>query len=330
MFQNYTPGPEGLWLRNGVQGQLAGLELLVFDVDGVLMDTGTSYPDAISQAVQTYFTQVLQFPGRTLLIERADSALFKAAGGFNSDWELAMAAVLFYLAKSARIGLVDLEILRTAPPSLAEFTTASGRAGGGLAGAERVALAGLPEPLVAGVRRDWDRPLIERLCCEHYGGTDWCLPMFGFVPQIVREPGLFNRETPLIRPEVLDRWSGPIGIYTGRVGSEARPALARCGLAERVPDWALLSADGAHVKPDPGGLDLLARQTGARSGLFIGDNIDDLRTVQRYRQELPAGAPFLFAGILGGALGDRTGSIFAAMDADLIATDVNAVLAAVR
>lgn len=325
---SYTAGHGGTLVRSRARRTLAAVDTVIFDVDGVLVDTSRSYPEAICQAVHLYFTRILRWPGEGELVVPADSDGFKQAGGFNNDWHVAQAVVLFYLAKAARIGAADLAALRRAPPTLAEFTAALRQAGGGMAAAERVALSGLPAQLRAGVEADWDRALIERLCMEVYGGEDACEEMFGFTPRHVRGPGLWRLEAPLLDRSLLGgprRWQ--VGIYTGRVRSELGPALRLVGLHDPAPA-AICTADGPYVKPDPAGLDHLAGLLDTRVGVFCGDTVDDARTVLNHRAGRRAGEPpaFLFAGILNGGLGPDAETIFRNLKADVIAPDVNAVL----
>lgn len=327
MTQAYAAGPGGIWIQPGLVSLLTGVDTLVFDIDGVLVDTTGSYPEVASRVVQMYFSRMLRWPGEEVLLQPAECALFKAAGGFNNDWELAAGAVLFYLAKAARIGAVALDGLRKAPPALPEFTAAAGAAGGGLESVRRLALAGLPAPLADGVLADFDRGLIERLGQEVYGGADGCETLFGFAPRHVREPGLFNLERPLLDADLLAQTGAKVGIYTGRTWRESQFVLPANGLDGRVSPETFCGSDSPFHKPDPGGLRHLGARLGTRSGVFCGDNIDDVRTVIAYRQAAgPDAPPFWFAGILGGVLGERSEVVFRSLGADIIAPDVNAVV----
>lgn len=319
--------PGRAWVRPGALVLLARVDTVVFDVDGVLLDTSASYPRVIEEAARFYFTHILRWPGRGDPIRAEQVPLLKRAGGFNSDWDVTAAVILFYLAKAARLGAVDLGALVAAPPTLPEFAEVVARAGGGLSGAVEVALAGLPDALRAGVLADWDRALIDRICCEFYGGEDGCEPMFGFRPRYVRGPGLYRAERAQLGPDPLLSSGLRLGLYTGRVMGEALFGLEQAGLAGVFAPEAIAASDGPYRKPDPQGLVHLARVLGSRCGLFLGDNVDDALTVRRYREEHPAGAPpFLFAGITGGVLGDRAGAIFREMGADVIAPEPGAVL----
>ena len=77
------------------------IDLLIFDMDGVLVDVSRSYRQAIQQTVQIYFETCLGLKkGRRSLITKEDISLFKSIGGFNNDWELTSALILYLLSIS--------------------------------------------------------------------------------------------------------------------------------------------------------------------------------------------------------------------------------------
>jgi HAD superfamily phosphatase len=77
------------------------IDLLIFDMDGVLVDVSKSYRQAIQQTVQIYFETCLGLEkGRRNLITKEDISLFKSTGGFNNDWELTSALILYLLSIS--------------------------------------------------------------------------------------------------------------------------------------------------------------------------------------------------------------------------------------
>ncbi|MBX6378800.1 MAG: hypothetical protein IRY95_09685, partial [Clostridia bacterium] len=116
-------------------------------------------------------------------------------------------------------------------------------------------------------------------------------------------------------------------VYTGRVLNETLPALRLCGIEDLIDRGGLVTGDTPYRKPDPGGLRVAFRGLGARRPLYVGDNVDDWRTVVRYRELGPeAGPPALFAGLLSGALRERSRSIFEGFGVDIVATDVRALL----
>lgn len=305
-FDDYIEFAPGVWVRRDPELGPPAPDLLTFDVDGVLIDVHGSYPEVISRAVQRFCTRDLGWPAGGILVTADETALWKRVGGFNSDWQLACACTLFAIWRHER------PEERTLEPLLAEL----GRRGGGLTAL--TAICGRP----AG----WDPERITRICCEIYGGADWCRAMFGFDPEPGQGPGLCNTERPIVEPERLRPWRGRLGVYTGRNDGETAFAVERCGLRELLPPAARATCDRGWRKPDPAGLRWLWEGLGGRLGLFAGDNVDDCDTVLNLRR---AGGPaFLFAGVLGGSPGAAARGLFAERRADLIAGDVNALLAA--
>lgn len=324
---SYDQPLPGLWLRSGSKQAVCRVDSVVFDVDGVLIDTEASYPAVIAAVTAFYLERLPGWPKSDApFIEPAETTLFKLASGFNSDWDLTMAAILYYLAQAERTGRRTASALRQSTPTLAAFTARVQELGGGLRAAEQAALAGLSPDRAGAVLAAWDQALIERLCCEFYGGSDGCAEMFGFTPTYYQGPGLYNRERPLLDPTLLDGRIRRFGLYTGRQEQETLPALRLLGLTGRLDPAAVVTASSPYRKPDPHGLAVVAAALGSRAGLFVGDNLDDALTVVRHRANGTLGAPFAFAGILGGAAGAGAGDLFRSLAAELIAEDVNTLL----
>ncbi|MCI0477053.1 MAG: hypothetical protein L0Y55_12460, partial [Anaerolineales bacterium] len=75
------------------------LDVLIFDIDGVLVDVSESYRDAVRRTAQLYLQAVIGLPpcdGE--LVSRADVAAFKLAGGFNNDWDLTTGLLRYFVA----------------------------------------------------------------------------------------------------------------------------------------------------------------------------------------------------------------------------------------
>lgn len=315
----YVSLDSGVRVRPEACALLPMVDLLVFDVDGVLVDVSASYPQAISEAVNFYCAHVAGL-GAAPRIAPEDTALFKRAGGFNSEWDLACAACLFALWSALDPA--------SAPP-LDRFTEEIRRWGGGLAAARAVLEAWAPARVAAEVAARYDGELVARLCHEFYGGADGCEPMFGIAPRYHRGEGLYRRERPLLGPEDLADWAGHLGLYTGRNDGETEFALRLAGLGGLFPPAARVTADSPWHKPDPGGLRLLVDRFRPRAALFAGDNVDDAVAAARYGEQAGEGAPpLLFAGILGGAPGDAAEELFEELGADVIAPSARALLRA--
>lgn len=98
------------YIRKDALEQLKKVNAAIFDCDGVLLDIRESYNRTIIETV-AYITKGLTgfaFPKN--LISRETIYLFKKSGGYNNDWDLAYAILMFLLCslpKRARDALVE-------------------------------------------------------------------------------------------------------------------------------------------------------------------------------------------------------------------------------
>lgn len=274
---------------------LARVAGVIFDVDGVLLDARPSYHAAAEEAARRSIAEVVgEEQARSVPFDRATEVpRFKAAGGFNDDWEMSRAIALLLFLRA-----------RGEAPELAEFlASARGRGVDGLYQAH-------PHLLL-------DPGAVARTCGALYGGSR-CRELFGFeareaVPD-APEHGLWEKEVLLPDPAVLEQVARrfPLALFTGRNPGEARLALLRCALS--IPEGRCWVADGRPRKPDPAGLlwlihDLLARPSpGGPRGkkpaqvLFVGDTADDAAAAKAAGDR---GAPIVYAHVEGP--GDTTG-----------------------
>ncbi len=77
------------------------MDVLIFDMDGVLIDVSGSYRKTIQRTIQIYLETCLGFArNRGSWITNEEISLFKSAGGFNNDWDLTSGLLLFLLSTS--------------------------------------------------------------------------------------------------------------------------------------------------------------------------------------------------------------------------------------
>lgn len=279
-------------------GNLESVRAVIFDVDGVLLDASPSYHAVAEEAARRAVGVALgASSAEKLPFDRArEIPRFKAAGGFNDDWEMSSAIALVLLLR-ARLGA-------SVPPLAQLLAEAQGMGLQGLVRARGAqALAGLPPQGLEAL----SPTRIARSCCALYGGRAHCRELFGFeatdaIPDAPEE-GLWRREEPLVDAAVLARAAArfPLALFTGRNPGEAELALSRMGLdIEARMRWV---ADGRARKPDPAGLIFLCRAMLADGGvaLFLGDTADDARAAAAAQD---AGAPLIYAHIA--APGDTT------------------------
>jgi len=234
------------------------VDAVVLDIDGVLVDVADSYRRAIVESVERVYGY---------RVDRDAVQQFKAAGGFNNDWELTHALALFHLARE--------EGLRRDAGS---FTDIVATTGGGLDGARAVVADALDPDCRERVLDRWDRDRLTRVFQQLYLGPSLYRELEGAEPDLELDGGFIENEPTLAAPATLaaltDRFE--VGVLTGRPGAEAAIALERVGLD--LPDERVLTMDSPFPgKPAPEGLVALADRLGADRLAFAGDTADDVR-----------------------------------------------------
>jgi HAD superfamily hydrolase (TIGR01548 family) len=291
-----------------VNARLA-VDAVVLDVDGVLVDVADSYRRAVVESVK-------RVHGET--VERADLQRFKDAGGFNNDWELTYAVALYVLAR--REGL-DHDVA-----SFADIVAASG---GGLEGAETVVADALDPSARERVLAAWDRGRLHGTFQRLYLGADLYRELEGGDPDALgvprEEDGFIHDEPTLLDPDTRDDLLArfDVGVVTGRPAAEADIALERVGLS--LPDEVVFTMDSDHPgKPEPGALLAVADRFDADALAFVGDTLDDVRTVINARESDTRAREFYGVGVLtGGLTGEDGRRKFEKAGADAVLDSVN-------
>ncbi len=260
------------------------LDMIIFDIDGVLLDVRESFRQAISQTVQFYFNQILNWEVSQLLITPDETQMFKLAGGFNNDWELTYTAVLFVLVKSYLLQTKDPVKLKNEKLSLSEFLDKVGKEGGGLKTAQTKLFKNLSKEIENNVKKEWDIDRIKKIFQEIYAGVDYCQKLYGFIPEYIQEKGLLNKEKKLIEAEEINSLRVKKGILTGRTKEEMELALKFTGLDKIIQTELQLYDNGSWQKPNPLCLEILAERANSQLGLYMGDTTDDLKTVLNFKQ----------------------------------------------
>jgi phosphoglycolate phosphatase-like HAD superfamily hydrolase len=285
-------------------------ELIIFDVDGTLIDVTESYRETSPAAATTYLRLIGLTPP-PLTGDLYDT--FKGMTGFNDDWDLTAGLLRVLLAGlpaalplPARSWTDQGELitaLREAVrpiagqmppvPAWEPLVTAVRAAGGGLDGLDRV----IPKRNAHLVWRTGDAAttdLVQRIFSEHYLGEAVFTDAYGYPPRFQTGPGLRERETMLISPATLEALSNRLrlGIATGRARFEMAPTMAHLRLARYFGAVATMSdaleaqAPGGEslLKPHPY---LLQRAADALDpsrqavAAYIGDAPDDILAARR-------------------------------------------------
>ena len=313
-----------LYIKQEIFKSLPTLDALLLDIDGVVLDVAESFRVVIVETVQHYATEIMGLEDSGPLLELSETELFKLAGGFNSDWDLANAAVALVLAKHAQSGAKDTASLREQEPNWIEFTAAAKRNGGGLKGAEAFILQTLNPTQRRTFAASWQPDLVMQLFQERYAGDEMCKELYGFEPQHIHGAGLYKNEKVLLDKELLPR-KLKTGVLTGRTKSETKVAMGLAQLPIGEASWQ--TADEGITKPDGGTLMKLQEKMGFKSAVYLGDTMDDLNVVHNYRELSGSGRAKIFSCIvLSGPAGEKHRRTFLEAGADIIAPDANTFL----
>ncbi len=256
--------------ESNIFNKLGTNDLLVFDIDGVLLDTTQSFPLAIQRALVHYaqLENLDNFNAPPL----SELEKFKRISGFNNDWDLAEGALVYAIQRQ----------IFAIPVDLLTFLLLIERQGGGLDGV-RYWLDSIEGDRKKLVQKYYNSSLIRQLTQEHYAGIEYCKKLYGFEPEYVSTPGAVENEKVLIDTNLLENIPTHIGIYTGRNRTEMEVALDQIGL-NTLEDKYLNYDDGVAVKPNPEPLYRMAKEVDAENIIFVGDSRDDWQTIRNFKQ----------------------------------------------
>ncbi|MFA5866531.1 MAG: HAD family hydrolase [Actinomycetota bacterium] len=331
LTDGYERATPRIWLKSDQTGLISQIDSVILDIDGVVIDVSASFRVAISQTVQLYLTRQVGFSGDAILVLPSETQLFKLAGGYNNDWDLSSAAIMFYLAKAELLDTEDLNLLRTQGMTLEEFTAAAGRAGGGMHGAMTVLFPLLDKRKRERAEARFDRQKIETLFQELYGGVDYCERLYGHKPKFNKRKGLLNEERVLLDKTLLEPFMPKVGILTGRTKEEAEVGLERAGLNGFIASEAVFYDNGSDPdmrKPRPTALHKLAAKLDGAVTLYVGDVMDDLLTVKNANVDPASPCVFLSAIIVNPLRRDEA-ALFMKEGADIVSLEVNEAIKAV-
>jgi phosphoglycolate phosphatase-like HAD superfamily hydrolase len=303
------------------------MDLLIFDMDGVLIDVSGSYRKTIQQTIKIYLETCLGFRRRkNWLVTDEEVSLFKSVGGFNNDWDLT-SGILLYLLSISGIppfqkrkkfsNIQDVVSYLITKSSKFQLNTSSlsqkihldhflkkvKSSGGGLKGV-RLALKASWDGWVYH-SGDLDREnLVKRIFQEVYLGRKFH-SYYHLRPLFYKGKGLYLQESLLIPRKILSLFRKKLrmGIATGRPRFEAELAMKRFNLTPYFDsvvtldecveeEYRIFHSTGMRMnllKPHPYCLLRVIQEIGISNPLcgYIGDVVDDIRSAKAIKKDIP-------------------------------------------
>ncbi len=317
------------------------LDLLIFDMDGVLIDVSGSYRETIRRTIRIYLETCLGFKRRSGTVTPDDISLFKSAGGFNNDWDLSSALLLYLLSSSGLPpspqrkkfssipDVVSYLRTRSSPfrrdrmpeirgKNLSSFIKKVNTAGRGLKGVRKALQSSWDGWVFQSGELD-EENLVKRIFQEVYLGKKFT-SYYHLRPLFYKGDGYYLREKTLISKAILSVLHNKVrlGIASGRPRFEAELALNRFGLLPYFDSIVTLDeclkAEGrafrstgrkaTFSKPHPYSLLKVIEEIGLSSPRcgYVGDVVDDMIAAKAARKKVPIVAIGFLSGHQGRAL----------------------------
>lgn len=285
-----------------------GRTLIVFDMDGVLIDVSRSYRETVRRTARLFFKGAQgwnELPDP--LFPLSDLGKIKLLGNLNNDWDLSFAVISLLCSL-----VVKAELQDGSEPWERYFRTVS------LWNVEPLAryLRTQEEPLTTLFRETRESRggdlvglfytgevgqgnLIKQIFQELYLGGELFRNLYGTAPRVHGGAGCIEREELLADRETLRRLSvgNDLAVATGRPRLEAEYSLERLGIAPLfevvltlddclAEERRILEERGKparRVKPHPYMLEQIARRGRYARRYYVGDMPDDMIAAAKAR-----------------------------------------------
>jgi len=238
-------------------------DALIFDMDGVLIDTTFSYPMVIRMAVQWGWRYLLGNDVNCTAFSYGHFYISKTHPAFNDDYDIAW--ILLSLAASK--GIRSLKKAFPTPKQWEEILQ-------NFNGDDPSLL------LSDNFNNIVPRSSVRQLCEEIYFGREEYISLQSKEPKWYKGKGLWRRERALIDVHWKDL-PLPVCIFTGRSRKECLLGLKLLGW-EDLPKERIFTLEDGMPKPSPEGLEVLSARVGAKNPIFFGDTSSDLESAKRF------------------------------------------------
>jgi phosphoglycolate phosphatase-like HAD superfamily hydrolase len=271
--------------------------LIVFDIDGVLIDVSKSYTVAVPTTASLFFQAAQGGPLPDPLFPLADLATIQQSGGLNNDWDLTY-VVLKLLASRARMGpspgssdpwlQYEAAMANCDVTAVADFLSTTRNPLEELFSSGSECNSEFIKTCYTGDVGSGN--IIKQIFQEVYLGADIFQQTYNLPPHMHLGEGLNSRETLLISRTQLKSLSVDrmLAVATGRTTLETNYALDSFQIRDYFTsvcdhdDCVAAAQDSgaeteAFLKPSPYMLDRIAAEAPAvESRYYVGDLPDDM------------------------------------------------------
>ena len=276
--------------------------LIIFDMDGVIIDVSGSYRDVVRQTTKLFFQ-----PARSSkklpepLFELSDLAAVKQSGGLNNDWDLTHTVINLLYSLAARPSIYEIQdpwtrwqetLTRCDIGEIADFLDSTDKPLETLLKRK----GKLQHDFISGLYSGdvGSGNIIKQIFQEIYLGPDLFKSTYNLEPQVYSGDGFILKEKVLIDRSVLDSLGRDnlLAIATGRPRVEAEYPLKHYDLKKYFSmiltlddcleaEERILAEQGEKVslsKPHPFMLDAIAEGLKDKfmGYYYVGDMPDDI------------------------------------------------------
>ncbi len=276
--------------------------LIVFDMDGVIIDVSRSYRDTVRETTKLFFKGARSW--KTLpdpLFSLSDLASVKQSGGLNNDWDLTFLVICFLYSLVTKSKIDDdrntlqrykktisccdvkalAQYLRSTDIPLSTMLEQKGK---------------IKDEFIASLYRGdvGSGNIIKQIFQEIYLGKDLFESTYGISARVYKDEGYINREKLLIDHSILEKLSKDniLAIATGRPKAETDYPLDCYHLRKYFnvvftldeclrEETKIFEQRGRKIslsKPNPYMLDAIAntQNHGVAKYYYVGDMPDDM------------------------------------------------------